>query len=483
MSEIPKEKMEQNEKTYIQKTSGLKLKEKIGYAAGDVASLMLFSLETSILQKYYTDVLKIDLWWVMGLFIIARIWDAVNDPIWGRIVDKRVAGRQGRYRPWLLWLSVPLALSAFLMFVKIPGLDAEQYFIYACVTFVLFEMLYTGTNIPYGSLASVITTDEKERNSLSVFRSVGSILGNLPVLALMAFVKIVPQNSDKITLCVGVTAALSVAVHYFCYRFTTERVPAPPAQERKKGELVRIVKTLLTSRPFISLCIAAMLLLATQMFVQSYYLYLFNSYFDAQWLNAVNQVATYLPVALLMFFMGKFNKTVGKKEICALGMLAAAFFNLALFVWKTKNPIVFLVLNFLSGIGNAFFFLQVWSLVNDAIDFNQVKTGIRDEATSYSFFTFARKLGQSVAGVLSLLALISLGYNSTWVDNPSLVPAASAERMYDLAVLIPAVMYLIIGLTLWLWYPLDKKRLESLQQGKEMRLKELFEQTRNDLGK
>lgn len=462
------------ETTYIQKTSGLRLKEKIGYAAGDFASLTLFALETAILQKYYTDVLGINLWWVMGLFIVSRIWDAVNDPMWGRIIDNQQAGTRGRYRPWLLWLCVPLALSALLMFVKIPGLNVSQYFIYACVTFVLFEMLYTGTNVPYGSLASVITTDEKERNSLSVFRSVGSMLGNIPVLILTMFIAFVPEDSGVITLSVGLIALLSVGAHLFCYRYTTERVPAPPAPVRKKGELKRIIKTLIKSRPFISLCVASLLLLATQMFIQSFYLYLFNSYFQTKWLHAANQVATYLPVLILMFFMGKINKRVGKKEICAIGMFAAALFNFVLFVVQTKDPIVFLALSFLSGLGNTFFFLQVWSLVTDAIDYNQVKSGIREEATSYSFFTFTRKMGYTLASVLSLLTLIALDYNiEQWAD-PSQVVEATAG-MYRMGVLIPSIMYLITGLVLLLWYPLGKKQLAELQEGKEQRLKELFE--------
>ncbi|HRX13760.1 MAG TPA: glycoside-pentoside-hexuronide (GPH):cation symporter [Eubacteriales bacterium] len=462
------------ERVYIRRTSGLKTKEKIGYAMGDVASLMLFSLVTSILQKYYTDVLGISLWSVLILFTITRIWDAVNDPIWGRIIDKRKVGANGRYRPWMLWLSIPLAISAVLMFLKIPGLNAEQYFVYACLTYILFEMLYTGVNIPYGSLASVITTDEKERNSLSVFRSVGSVIGNIPIMLLIVFVKIVPENSGKITLAVGITAALSVLVYYICYRLTRERVPAPEIK-REKGETGKIVKNLIKSRPFVSLCVAAMLLLATQMFVQSYYLYLFNSYFNAQWLSTINQVATYLPVAILMFFMGKFAKTVGKKEICAIGMFFASLLNALLFILKTNNPIVFLSLSFLSGIGNTFFFLQVWSLVTDAIDYNEVKTGIRDEATSYAFFTFTRKIGQTIAGVLSLLALISLGYNETWVSDPTSVPLTATTQMYNYAVLIPAVMYLLMALILWFWYPLGKKQLEKLQDEKENSLKELFE--------
>lgn len=466
--------MEYN-KTYIQRTSGIKGAEKVGYALGDLACLMLFALVTSFLQKFYTDVLKINLWWVLILFIVARLWDAINDPIWGSIVDKRKVGKSGRYRPWMLWLSVPIAISAVLMFIKIPGLNSTQYFIYACVTYILFGMLYTGINIPYGSLASVITTDERERASLSVFRSVGSVLGNFPALILMAVIPITAENSTKLAIGVGATALLSVFVYYLCYKLTKERVPHKLDQSVKLNAK-QIISNLTKSRPFVSLCIAAMLLLATQMFVQSYYLYLFNYYFKAQWLNTINQVAAYLPVALLMFFMGKINKSVGKKEICAIGMLFASVMNLLLFILQTQNAVVFLALSFLSGIGNTFFFLQVWALLTDAIDFNEVKTGQRDEATSYAFFTFTRKLGQTVASILSLLALISFGYQD-WVYDPSVITNVALGKMYNLAVLIPAVMYLAMGIMLWLWYPLNKKRLAELQIQKEEMLKELFEQT------
>ena len=464
--------MEENQ-TYIQRTSGLKLKEKFGYALGDVASLMVFALVTSFLQRFYTDVLKINLWWVLILFIATRLWDAINDPIWGRIIDTRKVGREGRYRPWLVRLAIPTALSATLMFIKIPGLNATQYFIYACVTYILFEMLYTGINIPYGSLASVITTDEKERASLSVFRSVGSVLGNFPALILMAVVPITAENSTKLAVGVGLTALLSVFVYYACYKLTKERVPSQPTTSRTKGEVKKIIVNLLKSRPFISLCVAAMLLLATQMFVQSYYLYLFNYYFHAQWLNTINQVATYLPVALLMFFMGKVNKTVGKKEICALGMLFASLPTCAVF-HSNEQSYCFSCAKFLSGIGNTFFFLQVWALLTDAIDYTEVRTAQRDDATSYSFFTFTRKLGQSIAAVLSLLALISFGYQE-WVNDPSAITTAALSQMYNLAVLIPAVMYLIMAVILWFWYPLDKKSLAQLQIQKEENLKQLFD--------
>lgn len=109
------------EESYISRTSGIGTWDKIGYAMGDLGSLLVFGLVQSVLQKYYTDVLGISVVSIMIMFVIARIWDAINDPIWGRIIDRLQPAPDGRYRRWLKTLAIPVALSAVLMFVKIPG--------------------------------------------------------------------------------------------------------------------------------------------------------------------------------------------------------------------------------------------------------------------------------------------------------------------------------------------------------------------------
>ena len=118
----------------------LRAKEKIGYAMGDVGSLLVFGLVQSVLQKYYTDVLDLRIVQVMMLFTIARIWDAINDPMWGAIVDRMPERKDGRYRHWIVVFAIPVVLSAILMFVKIPGLSRNGYFIWATVTYILLSM-------------------------------------------------------------------------------------------------------------------------------------------------------------------------------------------------------------------------------------------------------------------------------------------------------------------------------------------------------
>ncbi|MFW5780723.1 MAG: MFS transporter [Bacillota bacterium] len=470
--------MESN-KEILQKTSGIGIKEKIGYALGDAGCLFVFGLVGSVLQKYYTDILLIPAAAITILFLVARLWDAVNDPLWGRIVDSITPSQNGRYRKWMVRLSVPLGISAIVMFIKIPGLTPNQYLIYAYITYIIFGMMYTGTNIPYGSLASVISTDEKERSLLSVFRSVGSGLGSIPAMLLGSLVFItVSINGEEVSimsyerLIVGVSiiSVFSVVAYYLCYKWTKERVVPPSKTKAPKGQTARILKQLLTSRPFIVLCFASMLLIAAQMFMQSFYLYIFDDYFATPQLYVLVTVCTYLPMGILMFFTTKIVQLFGKKEVCALGMLLAAISNFILFFIKTQNPYVFIAFSFISGMGVAFFVLQVWALVTDVIDYEQCRTGLREDATCYSFFSFSRKLGQTIAGILATQALVWIGYDG----GKTIQSVFTKEQMYNWGAVIPAILFALIFLSLWFLYPLSKKFLKQLQDEKAQKLKEML---------
>ena len=126
------------EQSYIAKTSGLKMKDYVGYAMGDTACCLVFGLVTSLLQKFYTDIFGLTPLFIMLMFIGARVWDAVNDPIMGRITDVVKPNKWGRYRPWFLYAAIPLTLSAILMFVNWPGLGEGSVgtMVYATFTYV-----------------------------------------------------------------------------------------------------------------------------------------------------------------------------------------------------------------------------------------------------------------------------------------------------------------------------------------------------------
>lgn len=496
------------EQSFISRTSGLKTKDYIGYAMGDTACCLVFGLVTSLLQKFYTDIFHLQPLFIMLMFIGARIWDAINDPIMGRICDSVKLTKWGRYRPWFLWAAIPLVASSILMFVKWPGLTYDVNpvgtCIYATVTYIMFGMSYTMLQIPYGGLASVVTTDEKERTKLSVFRSIGAGIGGTPVILISSFAYAkrvadsswtgATQEKDGIIYAVGengkiltdmqylpviigvvVLSLVCLAMLVMAFAFNKERVVVTP-KPKQKGESKTIIKNLFSNRAFLAVSVASMLLLAGQMFTQSFYLYLFDDLFGANWMNIVSMICTYAPMAIFMFLTPKMVRKFGKKEICGVGMIIAAAANLLMFALRgidlNVRMYLFLVLCFVSGCGMTFIVLQVWSMATDAIDDIEIKTGRRDDGTAYAFFMFFRKIGQVISAVAVNGALLGMNYNTAKGAKQTL---ENLNTMYDLATIIPAVLFGLMAIVLLVWYPLSKKKVAELQVAKEAHLKCQYE--------
>lgn len=449
----------------MEKTYGLKAKDYVGYALGDAAGLLTFGLVGSFLQKFYTNVMFVDAAQITILFLVARIWDAINDPIWGAIIDKRKTGKNGKFRPYLRWASLPLAVFAILMFMPIEGLKGSNwYLIWAYVTYIGYGMMYTAVNIPYGSLASVITTDGGERSTLSMFRSIGAGLGGTPAQILLPmFVYSTVAGSDqtyldgkKMFIGTIILAVLGIVVYQLCYNMTKERV-APP--EKEKPDLKVTLKALVRNKPFLMLCVASMLLIAAQQFTQAMYNYLFEDYFHKPGMYGLFTVFTYLPMALLLPVLQPLVRKFGKKEVCAAGMALSAVAYGLLWITHTTNVWVFLAFCFLSGLGMTFFVLEVWALVTDVIDYQEILSGQREEGTAYAFFSFTRKLGQTLAGVLGTQMLVWIGYDAKNVT------ADAVSRMYNVSTVLPAVMCLLMALFLGVFYTLGKRKVLELGLG------------------
>ena len=487
-----------NNTSYIQKTSGLKAKDYIGYAFGDTACCLVFGLVTSLLQKFYTDVFLLNPLWIMIMMIIARIWDAVNDPIMGTICDTIKPHKSGRYKIWFLYAAIPLMVTAVLMFTKWPGLgntpDHVGTFIYASITYILFGMAYTMLQIPYGSLANVVTTDEKERSKLSTYRAIGAGLGSLPVIIIASFCyktrldsngnPILGENGLKLqdmqatpVLIGAIVLSLVAGIMLLCaYKMNKERVQIVVSSEKKdKTKTIKTIKTLFKNRSFISISCVSMLVLASQTFTQSYYLYLFNDFFSKNWMNMVATMCTYAPMAIFILFIPKMIRKFGKKEICAVGTAVSAIANIALALAKPLMPEcwwLFLILCFVSGSGQVFIVLQLWSMATDAIDEIEIKTGLREDGTAYAFFTFFRKIGLIIAAVAVNGALLAMNYIT---EKGACQTTDTLNKMYYMATIIPGVMFAIMSLILFFAYPLNKKKLQGLQVEKEEKLKEDYQ--------
>lgn len=450
--------------------SGIRWKEKFSYGMGEVASGVTFGLVQSVLQKYYTDVLGLGVISIMLLFVLARFWDAANDTICGHVIARLQPDSTGRYRRWFKWFAVPLAACTVLMFLKIPGLSRTAYFVYACITYILFGMVYTCLNVPYGSLAQAVTIDSSERASLSVARSVGGVFGAIPALVLISFCYEKGADGIKrmsypiIITGVCIIAVLSMLSYIVLYKGTKERIVEPSKKERK-GIFMKSMKALLADRAFVVAAIVAMLYLASQQFSMSYSTYLFQYYFDAPGLTMLPTVFQYLPVAVMMFFATKIGNRFGRREICAYGILAAGVGNLILFLMHTKNVWLYIVVLLISGVGTTFIYLLTWSIASDAIDHAALNSGV-EEPYAYSFFSFMRKLGHCVAAVFVNLALFKIGYEGNVLNTANITDSTLTE-MYTWSVLVPALLYLSIFILLRFVYPLGKQAVLEQQKAKE----------------
>ena len=449
------------------------IKEGMGYMLGDAGNLFVLTTVSSYLKVFFTDVLKILPEKVATLFLLTRLWDAINDPIWGGIVAKRRPGKSGKYRPYLLWVSIPLAISELMCFYNIGSYQEHptRVLLYAYVAYIAFGMLYTGINVPFGSLASVITDDPDGRTLLSTFRSIGGGIGGAAPLLVAPFIIYTKvANADgsgthdvadaggmfKFALAMAV---LSVIFYLACYKTTRERVKseADPHINMKEAYL-----GMLKSRPFVVLAITGVLI-SGQLQFASLNQYLYKNYFENAKLGIIGSIAQYLPMAVMILFTPKLVKRFGKKELAGFGSMFAAFAAIACFIIKPgrDQAWIFMIVLFVIGFGYSFVSITNWAVVADVIDYQFVKTGIKTESAIYAVYTFSRKLGQTIADYGGLMLLSKYAGYTDKIADAGYVPGVG-DKILTICTLIPAVTYTLIWLLYKFAYPLTKEKLEPI---------------------
>ena len=446
----------------------LKLKEKMGYAFGDVGCGMIFAIIAGFLQIFYTDALFLDPKQIIVIFIVARIWDAINDPLLGTFIDSRPPLKKGKYRSYMRYFSYPLTIFVIICFTQVSSLPSTGTLIYAYITYIIYGMLYTCVNIPYGALASAMTSDEVDRSDLSFFRSIGSGIGGIPaavILPMVVMTKVITDSQEvqildanKLLISVAILAVVSLLFIQISTFWTKERIQVE-YKPISKEHIIKTFKTLLTNKAFISISICSMLIITIQMFNTAQQLILFRNYFGKAELFSLVTLAAFLPMGLLLPVLSKLIKKYGKKELCSYGMILASIASLILFLIRTTNPYVFLFFTFLIGSGSIIIIVQIWAFAGDVIDYQQYLHGSRDEATTYAFFSFARKLGHTMAGVFAPLTLALSNY---YVDPVTQISTVDTELLYTWTTLLPTIMYVIIFLLLRFVYPIDKQMVLTI---------------------
>ncbi|RHW30263.1 MFS transporter [Oceanobacillus profundus] len=437
------------------------MRDKIGYLFGDFGNDFSFILVSTFLMVYYTDVFGISAAAVGTLFLIARLWDAVTDVLWGRFIDSRKTTPKGKFKPWIFRMSFPLAITTVLLFVHIPGMGDGFYLAYAYVTYMAWAALYGTVNIPYGSMASVMSSDSTDRASLSGWRTTGAMAANLIISAgapLIVFVNNEVSPSRLFTVAV-IFAVLAIACYMACVNLSTERIQQPEKKAGEKLSFATTAKGLLKNKPLITLLIASLLFMLTMMLVGSINVFLFKDYFENAALLSIFSLLQSGAVFLAMPVLAPLVKRFGKKELGAAGMLIAGIAYLILYLIPNISLPLFFTINAIGLFGFAFLQLIIWAFVSDAIDYQEYLTGSREDGTVYAVYSFARKVGQAFAGGLAGFALTFVGYN-----NAASVQAQEVkDGIYTVATLTPAITYFVVFLILVFFYPLNKKRTKQLE--------------------
>ena len=453
-------------------------RDKLGYLFGDFGNDFTFILSTMILTKFYTDVMGVSAAVVGTIMMLARFADAVTDVSMGRICDRSKITPAGKFKPWILRMCIPVAIASFLMYA--PGLAGDHVAAwssgakigYLAITYLLWgSFCYTGINIPYGSMASAISPDPNDRQSLSTYRTMGGMLAGMVIgiiLPVIAYAKVrLPDGSVKETM-VGTNVAIAAAVfsvlailcYLLCYKLITERVTIDSA-EKEKHSLSNMLKSALTNRALLSIIAASVVMLLAQLTMQNMGAYIYPDYYR----NATAQSASTVLMMVGMILAAGLAKPLaakfGKAEVSVVSNLFAGGVCVLTWLMKPGNVWVFIALQGLCWLGLGVFSMVSWALITDVIDYSELKNGVREDGGVYAMYSFARKLGQALAAGLSGWMLTAIGYNSQAAQEGLPQTGRVLDGIFNISTLLPALGFILLGLILWFWYPLHKKQVDA----------------------
>lgn len=442
------------------------IKDKLGYLFGDFGNDFMFIFANMYFMIFYTKVLGVSAAMVGTCFLVARCIDAFTDIAIGRIIDKSKPTKHGKFRSWIMRVAGPVALMNFLMYqhsLANASMTLKVGVMFA--TYILWgSIFYMAINIPYGSMSSVMTGDTKERASLSTWRTLGASFAGIIIGALT------PQliysadaagnqiiDPQRFTVVVGVFSIAAFICYMLCFILTTERIKPEIKENQQSLSLIDTFKSLTTNKAMISMVVVSIVLIFSTLMGQTVNTYLCIDYF-----NNVNALSTLSVISLPIYLVvgalaAKLADKFGKKEVSMIGLMIAGGIFLVAYFMHIKNAYTFIAIYAAATLGTCIFSMLSWAFITDIIDYNELKTGERNDATIYGVYSFTRKLGQAVAGAVTGYALTLIGYDSLAATQVESVKTG----IYALSTLFPAACYILAGLLLMITYPLTKKVVQE----------------------
>lgn len=426
---------------------GLSMKHKVGYALGDAGGCMTFAIMGSTFSMYMTDALGLDTALITVLLLIWNIWDFVNDPLMGALMDKAFAANRnpkGKFRPWLL-RSAPMICVGFIALWSVPALfDGIATVAMLFALKLVYEGAYTMFNIPMGSLLSAMADTDEERATLSSARGLGSAVGNMiPVMLMPMIIKAFGENNPTgYAIGASACAAIGLVMCLAHYAMTEERTVVENTKEEAQNiRLTDILNVFKVNRPFLALCVHGLCICTMQYVSNTLTNYMYSDVFGDLALVTYGSVLS-MPLMFITLFAGPaLAKKFGLENFIRWGLLAGSVIYVGLFgmhMVMDVNPWIHIILNSLAmGLASMSIYMQ-WGLVGEAIDYNEMITGKRTEGSIYGTFNLSRRVGQTIGNSSAMLMLGMFGYNGALTVQP----ASAIFGIKVLCVLLPGIFIL-----------------------------------------
>ncbi len=446
------------------------IRDSLAYAAGDFGCNMSFALKGTMII-FWTQFMKMDSVVYAALLLVCQVWDAINDPLLGSIIDAdRHKYRRNKFLTYISFGSIGLMFAGALCFI--PWIPKDQEIIKGIVFicgYVIWDAFYTIANVPYGSLLSLISDDPGDRASLSAWRSVGSMLGNLATMALIP-VLIYDANDNIMGERVFFVALVMGVLGFIAFRFmianTVIRVEdnVKVSEERQKFNVFKAMKNFMSNRPAVGATLAAMGMFLGMQGASAAVTVLFQSYFHNARISGLVSMFAMLPIILFTPLARKMVGKYGKKELSVVGAvvsIAACALMLILPISPDGKGIgIYIACQLINSLGMGIYSTVSWSMMGDAIDYNEWKHGAREEGTVYALHSFFRKLAQGLGPSLILVIMVALGYVEENEGNQVAEVARNMRYLVPGAYLFSAALQLV---GLGLIYNLDKNTLSQME--------------------
>ncbi len=443
--------------------SNLSFLEQFGYFSGDFAGSLVNLYISAFFVTFCTYVLGISPAWMASLIFVAKIWDAINDPMIGSLPDRFKIGKTSdKFKPWVKLFMVPLAVTGLLCFTDVSSFPSVIKHGWIAVSYILYGMAYTGTSMPYGAMASVITDKPVERTKLSRARAFGGMgvgILFLPLVSLAIWDDAGNPKASGYFLMAIVAGVLSIIFYIFLVSFTHERIHQEHrfvGEDATKYSLGHVVKEAFTNRALIAIMIASV----GSMFAsaQSMSNYLYKEYYHNPKAMAAQSFIG-LPMMFLAFFaVPRLAKIVGNRKLAIISAIYSIVAFIILYFVPIPNCYVFMFVMTVASLGFTAFTMVVWALVTESIDYQEYKSGERSDGTMYSIYTFSRKIGSAAAASISTALIGVAGF----VSGAETQVPEFAENIRKLVILMPLGGAVVILVSVWFIYPLTKSKSEEM---------------------